>query len=127
LTSLILPEPWYLVIIPSCQVSTAKIFADPQLTRNSLPITIDDFLAGDQVNDCLAVVRNRYPCVDQALKWFEDRAIIGRLTGTGACVFATFATEHEATRMYTELSTDMHGFVARGLNRSPLIEILSSK
>ena len=30
-----LDEPWYLVVDPGCAVSTAAVFADPQLTRDS--------------------------------------------------------------------------------------------
>ena len=48
LTPVDLPEPWYLVLTPPSQVSTAAVFADPQLTRDSLPITLCRLPAGGQ-------------------------------------------------------------------------------
>jgi 4-diphosphocytidyl-2-C-methyl-D-erythritol kinase len=45
-----LPEPWYLVIAPAVQVSTAEIFQAPDLTRDCPPITIRHFLAGTGLN-----------------------------------------------------------------------------
>ena len=33
-------EPWYVVLVPQVSVSTAEIFSDPLLTRDSLPIKV---------------------------------------------------------------------------------------
>jgi 4-diphosphocytidyl-2-C-methyl-D-erythritol kinase len=123
LTPLDMPEPWYLVVVPPCAVSTGGVFNDPELTRNSTPITIADFLRGTGGNDCLAVVKRRYPAVARALEWLGGYAE-GRLTGTGACVFAAFDSAEEARRVLDRLPADWDGFVARGLNRSPLLERL---
>lgn len=121
LTPIELPEPWYLVLVPRCAVATAAVFSDPDLTRDSAPITIADFLAGDDRNDCLAVVERDYPEVAAALRWLSGfgRA---RLTGTGACVFAAFADEGAARAARSQLPARFGGFVARGRNRSPLID-----
>ena len=121
LTDLDLPEIWYLVVIPACHVSTAEIFTAANLTRNSPRIRIRDFLHGERGNDCLPVVRERHPEVASALDWLEDHAP-AHLTGTGACVFAGFASEDEARRVYRLLPVDMQGFVSKGLNRSPLLD-----
>lgn len=116
--------PWYLVLKPACQVPTGEIFADPELTRDSCRITIADFVAGADRNDCLLVVRKRYPAVDRAL------ALLGRygkprLTGTGACVFAAFEQESDARVVLRSVPADVDAFVVRGLNRSPLLDRLS--
>lgn len=113
------PEPHYLVIVPPVHVDTGKVFQDPELTRNSPRITIRDFLAGEQGNDCLAVVRNRYPRVAEAFDWLAERATT-RMTGTGACVFAECESERQGAQWLRELPEGMTGFVVRGLNRSPL-------
>lgn len=125
LSGIWLPEPWYLVVQPECHVCTAGIFQDPELTRNSHPITIRDFLAGAIDNDCLNVVRNRYPPVQDALDWLA-RFAKPRLTGTGACVFAEFPSREAAHQVYEKLPTHIQGFVARGRNSSPLHEQLQS-
>ncbi|MFP4244550.1 MAG: 4-(cytidine 5'-diphospho)-2-C-methyl-D-erythritol kinase [Ectothiorhodospira sp.] len=120
------PEPFYLVIHPGVQVSTAAVFSDPGLTRDSPPITISDFLAGQAGNVCETVVRPRYPEVDQAMGWLAGQGATPRLTGTGACVFAAFDTEGEARAVSDRLPARWQGFVARGCNRSPLMDRLDS-
>lgn len=121
LTPMDLPRPWYLVVVPRCAVSTGAVFSDEQLTRNSPAIRITDFLAGDDRNDCLSVVRRRYPPVAEALDWL---AAFGRsrLTGTGACVFAAFASADEVHEARSVAMPRFDAFVARGINLSPLLD-----
>lgn len=121
LTDIELPESWYLVLTPACHVATAEIFAEPDLTRNSPRIRIRDFLLGDGGNDCLPVVRKRHPEVAAALDWLDCYAH-ARLTGTGACVFAEFADRAAAETVYSQLPQNLHGFIAKGCNRSLLLD-----
>lgn len=120
LTPLDLPEPWYVIVVPSCRVATAEIFAAPDLTRNSPPVTIVEFLAGEQANDCLPVVQRMYPEVAAALEALSGYGK-ARLTGTGACVFAAFSEQKEAQAAVEALSHKWQAFLARGTNRSPLL------
>jgi 4-diphosphocytidyl-2-C-methyl-D-erythritol kinase len=121
-----LDEPWFVVLDPSVHISTRRVFADPELTRNTQPITISDFLSGHGGNDCEAVVTKRYPQVREALDWLSQFGC-ARMTGTGACVFAGFPTEGDARAILTQLPTALCGFVARGLNRSPLLARLQAE
>jgi 4-diphosphocytidyl-2-C-methyl-D-erythritol kinase len=116
-------ETNYLILKPNVSVSTAEIFQDPELTRNSPPITIHGFLASGGRNDCLGVVRRRYPEVAQALDWLS---LFGsaRLTGTGACVFLACETVDRGYEILRKAPKAIAGFVARGLNDSPLLERL---
>lgn len=126
LTDIDPPAAWYLVLAPDCHVSTAEIFAQPDLTRHSPRIKIRDFLEGDSRNDCLPVVRRRHPRVAAALDWLNQFAD-ARLTGTGACVFAAFADEQHARQTHQSLPEELEGFVARGVNRSPLLDRLQHR
>ncbi|MEO5573688.1 MAG: 4-(cytidine 5'-diphospho)-2-C-methyl-D-erythritol kinase, partial [Gammaproteobacteria bacterium] len=81
LTPIDLEEPWYVVVTPPCQVSTQAIFTSADLTRDTKPITIADFLAGQGGNDCEALVCRRYPEVAIALDWLGKFAK-ARMTGT---------------------------------------------
>lgn len=119
LTPVTLPEPWYLVVSPPVSVSTAAIFKDPELTRNSAPITIADFVAGETANDCLAVVCKRYPQIAEAWSRLETFGE-PRLTGTGACLFVDFADEGKARAALEAVAPEYEAFVARGRNESPL-------
>jgi 4-diphosphocytidyl-2-C-methyl-D-erythritol kinase len=111
----------YLILKPNVFVSTAAVFQDPELTRNSAPITIHGFLASGGRNDCLGVVRRRYPEVARALDWLS---VFGsaRLTGTGACVFLACETLDLAQEIMRKVPPEFEGFLARGLNDSPLLE-----
>jgi 4-diphosphocytidyl-2-C-methyl-D-erythritol kinase len=120
LTPVELPQYWYFVLVPDCQVSTAEIFSNGQLTRDASAIKMASFFEGDSRNDCQMLVRNLYPEVDKALNWL-DKFGEARLTGTGACIFARFATQAEAQTAYRELPERWSGFVARGMNYSPAV------
>ena len=113
--------PYYLLLAPATRVDTGKIFQDPELTRNSSRITIRDFLAGAHGNDCLAVVKRRYPEVAAAYDWLADRAE-ARLTGTGACLFAACESQAAADELRRQRPAGVDGFVVRGVNRSPLLD-----
>ena len=118
-------ETNYLILKPNIGVSTAEVFQDPELTRNSAPITIHGFLASGGRNDCLSVVRRRYPEVARALDWLS---VFGpaRLTGTGSCVFSAVETIDRGREIVRKLPPALDFFLARGLNDSPLLERLAS-
>lgn len=120
------PEPWYLVIHPAIHVATGAVFNAPELTRDCPPITIRDFLAGAGSNVCEPVVRQTHPQVAEALDWLNKFAK-ARLTGTGACIFASFALRDEAEKVLRRLPEKWHGFVARGMNISPLHQRLNNE
>lgn len=125
LEPVMLPEPWYVVVKPPADVSTAAIFSDPQLTRNCPRITISDFLSGGGGNAAESLVRKLYPEVGTALDWLDGYSK-ARLTGTGACVFAAFEQRESAERALAERPSGWWGIVARGCNRSPLHQILEA-
>jgi 4-diphosphocytidyl-2-C-methyl-D-erythritol kinase len=118
------PTPIYLVLAPAVHVDTGLVFQDPELTRNSPRITIRDFLAGEQRNDCLPVVRRQYPLVAQVFDWLDERAD-ARLTRTGACVFAACADRAEASALFRQRPPGVNGFLTQGMNRSPLFELMA--
>jgi 4-diphosphocytidyl-2-C-methyl-D-erythritol kinase len=112
----------YLIIKPNVSVPTKDVFQDPELTRNSPPITIHGFLASGGGNDCLKVVRRRYPEVARAMEWLQPFGE-ARLTGTGSCVFMVCA-EARARELLRALPPEWSGYSARGLNESPLLSRL---
>ncbi len=123
LTPIELPASHYLIIKPDCDVSTAKIFSCEQLTRSTSPITLAAFFRGYSRNDCQPIVRDLYPEVDNALNWL-DKFGKARLTGTGACVFASFETRTEAEAVKQQLPGQWTGFIVGGVNESPFLSAL---
>ncbi len=119
LTPLELPEKWFLVVHPGVEVATSAVFQAPELTRKSPLITIRGLFEAETRNDCEPVVRARFPAVGEALDWL-GRFAEARLTGTGSCVFAAFDSASDAGRVAAQVPQSWRGYVARGLNRSPL-------
>ena len=134
------PPAWYVVLMPPVQVPTATIFATPELTRNTPPLKIARFSAGMDPtgshgldpgeswspwvgghNDLQPVVVSRYPAVARHLEWLAQFGA-ARMTGSGACVFASFETEAAARDVLRTLPETMQGFMARGLDRHPLFD-----
>jgi 4-diphosphocytidyl-2-C-methyl-D-erythritol kinase len=120
LSALALPAAWYLVLVPPVVLSTTEVFSDNALTRNTKPLKIPPFFSGLGANDLETVALKRRPQIAAHLQWLRARRPQARMTGSGACVFAEFATEVEARAVLGELPADMRGFVARGLERHPL-------
>lgn len=121
-----LPEAWYIVLFPPVHVPTAQIFSHPELTRDSISITIRALPIGQSLsavtwlgNDLQQVVCKLYPEVAKYL------AILGKyapamMTGSGACVFAEFASREEAQKVLQQLPQGMEGVVVQGLAQHPL-------
>ena len=116
------PEDWFVVLKPDCNISTGKIFSEEGLTRDTPKIKIRPAFEGDASryrNDCEDVVRELYPEVNQSLEWLSQFGP-ARLTGTGACIFGRFPTESAARIIWESKPSGVTGFVAKGVNISPL-------
>ncbi|MGK4325608.1 4-(cytidine 5'-diphospho)-2-C-methyl-D-erythritol kinase [Citrobacter freundii] len=112
-------EKWYLVAHPGVSIPTLVIFNDPDLPRNTPKRSIKTLLKCEFGNDCEVIARKRFREVDAALSWLLEYAP-SRLTGTGACVFAEFDTESRARQVLEQAPEWLKGFVAKGVNLSPL-------
>lgn len=113
------PEKWYLVVNPAIQIATASIFNHPELPRNSPVRCMAELLHSPFTNDCEQIVRKRFAVVDRAIRWLLEYAP-ARLTGTGCCVFAEFSSRSAACQVLEQAPKWLHGFVAQGMNISPL-------
>ena len=116
-------EKWFVVLKPEDAISTAVVFQDPSLPRNTPKKPLEQLLKEPYQNDCEKVVVNHYSNVEKALNWLLQYAP-ARLTGTGACVFAEFDNEADAQAVFRHKPAEFFGFVAKGLNVSPLHAML---
>jgi 4-diphosphocytidyl-2-C-methyl-D-erythritol kinase len=114
LTPLVLPPRWFLIVDPGVAVATRELFAAPQLTRDTAPLTIRALPADGGRNDFEPVVRARYSQVEAAFERLAPWA--PRLTGTGGCVFTAFDTRSAAESVAANLSGDWRSHVVRGLD-----------
>ena len=115
-----LPARWFVIIYPDCHVSTQEIFGAPELTRNTPPITVSAFFEGPVRNDLQPVVESRYGQVSTAIKWLSDHGS-AMMTGSGACVFASFQSQAEAQRVAASAKGEFSVFVAKGINRFTVV------
>ncbi len=113
-----LPPAWYLVLTPPVGVPTAEIFKSPDLRRDTPALRAADWRPGMGGNDLEAVACRLYPEVARHLDWLR-RFGNARMSGSGACVFAEFASAEAAHAAHAALPADMQGFVAAGLERNP--------
>ena len=129
LTPIKLPESWYVILHPNISVNTGEIFSAEDLRRDCPPSTIRAFLdspaSNEFVNVCEPVVSKRYPAVAAALADLKAASSGSgcSMTGTGACVFARFETEQQATEALSRLKDKWHGWVTKGVNQSPLLDL----
>jgi 4-diphosphocytidyl-2-C-methyl-D-erythritol kinase len=120
LTAVTLPPFWVAVIAPPIVVPTATIFAAPELTRNSAWAKMDVFSEGYGRNDLQPVAVAHFPGIDAALGTLRAVSESARMTGSGSCVFASFASESAARAALEAKPPGMQGVVARTLARHPL-------
>ena len=116
-------ETALVVITPDSAVATAEVFKDPDLTRDTAPITMPAFSLARTSNDCLAVTLRRYPAVGAAMDWLARYGEV-RMSGTGASVFAFFADLDEAAAVACQVPPRWQAFAAMRRNRSPLLDFL---
>ncbi|WP_395342624.1 4-(cytidine 5'-diphospho)-2-C-methyl-D-erythritol kinase [Ningiella sp. W23] len=128
-----LPNSHYLVATPNVHISTEAIFTHPDLPRDTAKIDIAQFNPTQMLNkphfdstknDCEKLVCSLHYQVANLLQWLLNYAP-SRMTGTGASVFAVFASAQQANEVLSKLPKGVNGFVAKGVNRSPVHETLA--
>lgn len=122
LSPISLPKQWYVIIKPPVHVSTPKIFAHKDLTRDSKPRIMPHFQAGQHWrNDMQSVVLAEYPAVKAA---FDVLAEYGSpmMSGSGACVFLSFDSESAAQAVYNKVSCAHQAYCVASLARHPFYQ-----
>jgi 4-diphosphocytidyl-2-C-methyl-D-erythritol kinase len=123
LTPIDVSESWYLIVVPPTHVNTAQLFADPNLTRDTLKRPLNQLLEDEWINDFETTVKKRHPEVAKALEWLLKYAP-SRLTGSGCCVFSEFNRKSDALKVLADAPKHMQIYLAKGLNKSPLLHDL---
>ncbi len=128
LTPMATPDGWFVVVHPGVSVPTPIIFQSKELTRNTNVVRMADFsnrLPAYGKNDLQAVAARAYPPVADALEWLSDHGD-ARMTGSGACVFAAFASESDADAVLRQVPLKWRSWKAKALAVHPLASLLQS-
>ena len=117
---------YYVVLTPQVHVSTAQVFANSALTRDTKPLKIADFSRGMHSslfqNDLETVVCKEYPAVASTLEWLKSYGK-ARMSGSGASVFVAVNSKQEAEEILARMPENTTGFVAKGLDKHPHFEL----
>ena len=118
-----LGERYYVLVFPEFSVSTAQVFADRDLKRNSLSIDTQAAIAGQGHNDCQPVVEKRFPAIRRMLRSLEKW---GRpaMTGTGSTIFIPMEGKKHALIAARQIKSLYNSRAVRGVDRSPVHEKL---
>ena len=126
LTPIALRQRHYVIVDPGVSVATAALFQAPELTRNSPPLTISDYLSGSgagTTNAFTPIARAGYPPLAAALDWLGQFGE-ARLTGSGGCIFVDVESAQRADEIAEQCPLDFTVYQARGVDRSPLLDAL---
>ena len=127
LTPLPLPPRWYLVLDSGVRMSTRELFQAPDLTRDAPQLTIDEVAFPYELDNVFEpVLRARAPAIADAL---DALSCFGRarVTGTGGGCFVAFDDRQAAMRAAEALAGRYPVHVARGVQRSPLLDALADR
>ena len=121
-----LPEQYYVVLTPQVHVSTAQVFANSTLTRDTKPLKIADFSRHANLgskpevfkNDLEAIVCKEFPAVATTLKWLNQFGL-ARMSGSGASVFVAVNSKQSADELLAKKPANTTGFVAKGIVKHP--------
>ena len=119
LSPLDLPGRWYCVLVPPVRVLTARIFNDPELTRDTPRRTIPGLLTGEVRNDLEPVTCRQYPIVGRCLQWLRGFGD-ARMTGSGSGLFVEVPDRDRGLEILAQAPSGCGGFVAHGINHHPL-------
>ncbi len=126
LTPIALRQRHYVIVDPGVSVATSVLFQAPELTRNSPPLTISDYLSGSgagATNAFTPIVRADFPPLAAAIDWLGQFGQ-ARLTGSGGCVFVDVESAERADEIAKQCPIQFSVYQARGVDRSPLLDAL---
>ena len=122
-----LAQNWFLVACPNAHSDTKEIFSHKELTRDSEILNMRHALEGQAANnsrnDCQLVASKLSPEIGKTLNLLNKFGS-AKMTGTGACVFLSFASENEATKVASKLPAELITFIAKGTNLSSAHKVL---
>ena len=125
LQSVDLGARYYLLVFPGFSISTGDVFTHPDLPRKSSKISLAEALTGAGINDCEPVVQKQFPELKHLLRDLKQWGV-PRMTGTGSTLFISMPDEKTAKRTAQAMKCRYNVRAVRGVDRSPLHELLDS-
>lgn len=122
-----LAENWFVIACPNAHSNTKEIFSHKELTRDSEILNMRHALEGQAANtvrnDCQLVASKLNPEIGKTLNLLNKFGS-AKMTGTGACVFLSVASESKAAQVASKLPAELNAFIAKGTNLSSAHKVL---
>jgi 4-diphosphocytidyl-2-C-methyl-D-erythritol kinase len=119
---------YFVVLTPPVHVSTAQVFANSTLTKDTKPLKIADFSNGANThvfrNDLEKIVCKEFPAVASTLEWLSQFGE-ARMSGSGASVFVAVNSQKIADEILAQKPANTAGFVAKSLDKHPHFDLTS--
>ena len=116
----------YLLVFPDINISTADVFRQPSLKRNSTPLDLKRHGLQPGRNDCESVIYLMYPQLKNVVRdlseWGQPH-----MSGTGSTFFLSFDDKKAAKRAARELECRYNVRPVEGVDRSKLLDKLSEE
>lgn len=120
-----LGERYYVLVFPDISIATADVFAHAALKRDSVAVDLSTQSLQVGRNDCVSAAFKMHPELEKLQQslapWGE-----ARMTGTGSCLFLQFDCKKAAIKAASELKCLYNSRAVGGVDRSALLDRLSS-
>jgi 4-diphosphocytidyl-2-C-methyl-D-erythritol kinase len=117
----------YLVIAPNETVSTREVFESLELTKDRIPLKIagfsDELDLKNLANDLEKVVLKKFKGIALVFDWL-DQFGQAKMTGSGSCIFIPLNSIDIGKEILDKKPQDTVGFIVKGLNSHPHLNLM---
>jgi 4-diphosphocytidyl-2-C-methyl-D-erythritol kinase len=117
----------YLVIAPNETVSTREVFESLELTKDRIPLKIagfsDELDLKNLANDLEKGVLKKFKGISVAFDWLNQFGQ-AKMTGSGSCIFIPLNSIDIGKEILDKKPQDTIGFIVKGLNSHPHLNLM---
>ena len=119
------PEQYILLISPKLHINTAELFKDPNLKKDAVAISFNDFSFASTSNVFENIVRKKHPIIDQTIMLLSDH-FPTRLTGTGACIYSLCDTKKPLLDLQKKIDKELDTLVTKTVNFAAVNQMMTN-
>lgn len=124
------PTQDYLVLAPNETISTKEVFESLELTKDRIPLKIagfsDELDLKNLANDLEKGVLKKFKGISLVFDWLSQFGCV-KMTGSGSCIFMSLSSIDEGKKILEKKPKDTRGFIVRGLNNHPHLNLMLGK
>ncbi|MGI9130915.1 MAG: 4-(cytidine 5'-diphospho)-2-C-methyl-D-erythritol kinase [Candidatus Methylopumilus sp.] len=121
------PAKDYLVLAPNQKVSTKEVFESLELTKDRIPLKIagfsDELDLKNLANDLEKGVLKKFKGISLVFEWLSQFGH-AKMTGSGSCIFIPLGSIDKGKEILEKRPQDTLGFIVRGLDSHPHLNLM---